>query len=50
MESREKPHMNKYKEIMNDWHYYASCTLTSLPVSNFENFKHFLFVAQKLPA
>jgi hypothetical protein len=34
MEDREKPHMDKYKEITNDWNYDASCTPTSLPVSD----------------
>jgi hypothetical protein len=32
MEGIEKPHTDKYKEIMNDWNYDASCTLTSFPV------------------
>jgi hypothetical protein len=32
MEGTEKPHMDKYKESMNEWNYDASCTLTSLPV------------------
>jgi hypothetical protein len=46
MEGREKPHMVKYKEIMNYWNYDASCMLTSLPVLDLENFKHLIFVAQ----
>jgi hypothetical protein len=45
MEDIEKPHI-KHKEITNDWNYNASCTLTSLPVWDLENFKHFVFVAQ----
>jgi hypothetical protein len=49
MEDREKPHMNKYKEIMNDWKYDTGCTLTSLPISDFENLKHLIFVAQSVP-
>jgi hypothetical protein len=28
IEGIEKPHMDKYKEITNDWNYDASCTLT----------------------
>jgi hypothetical protein len=32
MEGIEKPHMEEYKEIMNEWNYDASCTLTSFPV------------------
>jgi hypothetical protein len=32
MEGTEKAHMDKYKEIRNEWNYDASCTLTSLPV------------------
>jgi hypothetical protein len=43
MEGREKPHVVKYKEIMNDLNYDASCTLTSLPVFDLENFKCFIF-------
>jgi hypothetical protein len=37
MEGIEKPHMDKYKDIMNDWNYDASCTLASLLVWNLEN-------------
>jgi hypothetical protein len=37
--------MDKFKEIMNDWNYYASCgTLTSLQVSDLD-FKLLIFVA-----
>jgi hypothetical protein len=46
MEGRKKPHTDKYKEITNDWNYDASCTLTSLSVSNLENLKSLIFVAQ----
>jgi hypothetical protein len=46
MEGTEKPYVDKYKEITNDWNYDASCTLTSLPVSDLENFMHLIFVAQ----
>jgi hypothetical protein len=45
MEGRERPHVEKYEEIMNVWNYDTSCTLTSLPVLNFENFKCLIFVA-----
>jgi hypothetical protein len=48
MEGREKPHMVKYKTIANDWNYDASCTLTSLPVWDLENFKRLVFVVQSL--
>jgi hypothetical protein len=48
MEDREKLDMDKYKEITNDWNYDASCTLTSLPVWDLENFKHLIFVAQSV--
>jgi hypothetical protein len=40
MEGSEKLHMNKYKEIKNDWNYDAIYTLASLPVWDLENFKH----------
>jgi hypothetical protein len=46
MEGREKPDMDKYKEIPNDWNYDASCTLASLPFSDSDNFKRLSFVAQ----
>jgi hypothetical protein len=46
MEGREKQHMDKYKEIVNDWNYDASCILMSLPVWDVENFKHLIFIAQ----
>jgi hypothetical protein len=49
MEGREKPHTGKYTEITNDWNYDASCTLTSLPVWDLENFKLLIFVAQSVP-
>jgi hypothetical protein len=31
-----------------DWNYEASCTLTSLPVWDSENFKRFIFVADSV--
>jgi hypothetical protein len=46
MEGIEKPRMDKYKEITNDWNYEASCMLTSLLVWDLENFKCLIFVAQ----
>jgi hypothetical protein len=46
MEDIEKPHTDKYKDITNDWNYDASCTLTSLPVWDLENFKRLIFVVQ----
>jgi hypothetical protein len=46
MEGREKPHMEKYKEITNYWNYDASCMFTSLPASDYENFQCLIFVAQ----
>jgi hypothetical protein len=49
MEDTEKPHTDKYKEIMNDWNYYTSCALTSLLVWDSENFKRSIFVAQNVP-
>jgi hypothetical protein len=48
MEGREKPHVVKYKAITNDWNYDASCTLTSLPVWDSENFKRLVFVVQSV--
>jgi hypothetical protein len=49
MEGRAKPHVDKYKENTNDWNYDASCSLTSLPVWDLENFKRLIFVAQSVP-
>jgi hypothetical protein len=46
MESIEKPHVDKNKEITNNWNYDASCTVASLPVWDFENFKRLVFVVQ----
>jgi hypothetical protein len=46
MEGVEKPHTDKYKQITNDWFYIASCSLTSLPVWDLENFKRLVFVVQ----
>jgi hypothetical protein len=48
MEGRERPHVVKYKAVMNDWNYDASCTLTSLPVWDLENFNHLVFVVQSV--
>jgi hypothetical protein len=48
MDGRETPHTDKYKEITNDWNYDASCTLTSLPVWDLENFKRLIFSAQSV--
>jgi hypothetical protein len=47
-EGWEKPHAEKHKEITNDWHYDASCTQTSLPASDFQNFKRLIFAAKCL--
>jgi hypothetical protein len=46
MEGSEKPHVDKYKEMTNDWNYNASCTQTSLLVLDIENFQHLIFVEQ----
>jgi hypothetical protein len=32
VEGTEKPNNGKIKEMMDDWNYYASCTLTPVPV------------------
>jgi hypothetical protein len=47
-EGRENPHTDIYKEITNGWNYDASCTLTSLPVSDLENIKRLIFVGQSV--
>jgi hypothetical protein len=49
MGGTEKSHMDRYKEITNDWNYDASCTLTSLPVWDLENFKCLVFVVKSVP-
>jgi hypothetical protein len=46
MEGIEKPHMDKYKEITNNWNYDASCTVTSLPIWDLENLKRLIFIVQ----
>jgi hypothetical protein len=48
VEGREKSHMDKHKEIMNDKNYDANCLLTSLLVSDLENFKHVISFAQSV--
>jgi hypothetical protein len=48
VEGREKPHTDKYMEITNDWNYDTSCTLASLPVSDIENIKRLIFVAESV--
>jgi hypothetical protein len=48
MEGIEKSHMDKYKEITNNWNYDASCMETSLPVWDLENFKRLIFVVQSV--
>lgn len=48
MEARQKSHRDKYKEITNYWNYDVNCTLTSLPVWDFKNFKCLVFVTQSV--
>jgi hypothetical protein len=48
MEDTEKPYMDKYKEIMNDWNYNANCMLTLIPIWDL-NFKLLFFVVQNVP-
>jgi hypothetical protein len=48
MKGIEKPHTDKRKEITNNWNYDASCTLTSLPVWDSENFKCLISVVQSV--
>jgi hypothetical protein len=45
MEGKGKPHTDQQKEITNDLNYNASGMLTSLPLSDLNNFKCLLFVA-----
>jgi hypothetical protein len=42
------PHAEKYKEIANDCNYDATCTLTSLPVSDSGKFKCLSFLVQSV--
>lgn len=46
IEGTENQHVDKYKEISNDWNYAAICIFTLLLVSCLENVKHLIFVAQ----
>jgi hypothetical protein len=48
MEHTEKLHKEKYTKIMNNCNYDASCMLTSLKVSDLENIKCLIFVAQSV--
>jgi hypothetical protein len=49
MKDTEKPHMDKYKEIINDGNFDDSCTRMSLVVSNVENVKHLILIAHSVP-
>jgi hypothetical protein len=40
--------MDRNKEIMIDWNHDISCMLTSLAVSDLENFKYLILVAQSV--
>jgi hypothetical protein len=48
MEGREKPHMDKYVEIVSDWNCDTSCMFTTCPVLDLENFRCLIFVAQSV--
>jgi hypothetical protein len=48
MEGREKPCADKYKGILNDWNYEATCALTSLIFWVLENFKCLIFVVRSV--
>jgi hypothetical protein len=48
MEFREKPHKDKYKGIMNNSNYVASCTPKSFLVWNLKYFDRLIFVAQSV--
>jgi hypothetical protein len=43
MEGTENQHVDKYKEISNDWNYAANCIFTSLLVSGLANVKYLTF-------
>jgi hypothetical protein len=47
MGSREKLRSNKCEEMTNEWNYDTNYTLTSLAVSELQNFKRLIFVALK---
>jgi hypothetical protein len=48
MEGREKPHTDKYKKIMNDYNYDASCTLRSLGMMFIPSFHEYLSLVSKV--
>jgi hypothetical protein len=48
MAGREKPHMDKYKEITNGWNFDVSCTHTLCLVSDLESFKRLIFAAKSV--
>ena len=39
----DKPHVDTYKEIMNELNYDATCTITALPIFDLETCKRFVF-------
>jgi hypothetical protein len=49
MEGTGKLHMDKYKEVVNDWNFNASCVLTSLPVMEIDSFLLLIFVVWNVP-
>jgi len=44
MQSREKPYMDKYREVMNDLNWDGSYVLASLLMWGFENFMCLILV------
>jgi hypothetical protein len=48
VEGIEKPHMDQYREITNDWNYEASCMLMALLVWDLGNSKCLVFVAESI--
>jgi len=47
MEGAEIAHMEKYKQITNDWKYGASCLLTPVLVLHSAHFNCLIFVVQR---
>jgi hypothetical protein len=48
MEDMKKPRAKKHREVKSDWNHGAGCAVASVPVWNFENFKHLIFVVRNV--
>ena len=48
MEGRKQRHVDRHKKVTNGSYHDTTRTLTSLPVTNLEEFKHLIFGVQSV--